>query len=109
MIKIEGKEEKREAKEYIQNIAKSSTYFSFRNGPIKKLYEEGKISDEEMKNIQEYMQDHLAYLYTVLLEENNIEKFNLIVSTMNKFYVNDDSEVAIRDDGFDGFYKSLFK
>ncbi|MGL4873763.1 MAG: hypothetical protein ACRC30_03815 [Clostridium sp.] len=109
MIKIEGQGEKREAKEYIQNIAKSSAYFAFRNGPIKNMYEEGKITDEEMKNIQEYMQDHLAYLYTVLLEENNIEKFNLIVSTMNKFYVNDESEVSIKDDGFDGFYKSLFK
>lgn len=109
MIKFEGKEEKREAKEYIQNIAKASAYFSFRNGPIKKMYEEGKIIDEDMKKIQEYMQDHLAYLYTVLLEENNIQKFDLIVSTMNKFYVNDDSEVKISDDGFDNFYKSLFK
>ncbi|WP_297635395.1 hypothetical protein [uncultured Clostridium sp.] len=109
MIKIDGKEEKREAKEYIKNIAKSSAYFSFRNGPIKKLYEEEKISDEEMKQIQEYMQDHLAYLYTVLLEENNIQKFDLIVSTMNKFYVNDDSDVKLNDDGFDNFYKSLFK
>lgn len=109
MIKIEGQETKREAKDYIKNIAKSSAYFAFRNGPVKKLYEEGKISDEEMKEMQEHMQDHLAYLYTVLLEENNIQKFDLIVSTMNKFYVNDTSDVKINDDGFDNFYKSLFK
>ena len=54
------------------------------------------------------MDDHLAYLYTVLLEENNIKKFDLIVNTMNKFYVNDTEEIVINDDGFDKFYDSLF-
>ena len=47
-------------------------------------------------------------LYTVLLEENNLKKFDLIVNTMNKFYVNDSEEVKINDDGFDKFYDSLF-
>ena len=44
----------------------------------------------------------------VLLEENNLKKFDLIVNTMNKFYVNDSEEVKINDDGFDKFYDSLF-
>lgn len=101
--------ENREVQEYIKNITKASAYFIFRNGPIKDLYKEGKINDEEMKNIQEYLQNHLAYLYNVLLEENNIKKFDLITSTMNKFYVNDDLEVKMNDDGFDNFYKSLFE
>ena len=39
------------------------------------------------------MQNHLSYLYTVLLEENNLKKFDLVISTMNKFYVNDEEEV----------------
>ena len=55
-------------KEYIAQIAKASTYFAFKNGPIKEL----------------------------------------IVNTMNKFYVNDTEEVVINDDGFDKFYDSLF-
>ncbi|MCI9071129.1 MAG: hypothetical protein HFJ14_10825, partial [Clostridium sp.] len=67
-------------KEYISNIAKASSYFIFKNGPIKNLCKEGKISEEEIRTIQIYMQDHLAYLYTVLLEENNIKKFDLIIS-----------------------------
>lgn len=94
--------------EYISNIAKASAYFAFRNGPIKNLNKEGKLSDDEVKEIQEYMQNHLAYLYTVLLEENNIKKFDLIVQTMNKFYVNDDSSVLLEDDGFNNFYEGLF-
>ena len=28
---------------------------------------------------------------------------------MNKFYVNDDLEIKMNDDGFDNFYKSLFE
>ncbi|SCK03007.1 Uncharacterised protein [uncultured Clostridium sp.] len=95
-------------KEYIAQIAKASTYFAFKNGPIKELIKNNKISEEDLKSIQRYMDDHLAYLYTVLLEENNIKKFDLIVNTMNKFYVNDTEDVVINDDGFDKFYDSLF-
>ena len=95
-------------KEYIAKIAKASTYFSFKNGPIKEMLKDNKISEEDLKEIQRYMDDHLAYLYTVLLEENNLKKFDLIVNTMNKFYVNDSDEVKINDDGFDKFYDSLF-
>lgn len=95
-------------KEYIAQIAKASTYFTFKNGPVKELVKDKKISEEDLKMIQKYMDDHLAYLYTVLLEENNIKKFDLIVNTMNKFYVNDSEEVTINDDGFDKFYDILF-
>lgn len=58
--------------------------------------------------MQIYMQNHLAYLYEVLLEENNIKKFDLIMQTMEKFYMNDQSEVLLEDSGFDNFYNGLF-
>ena len=89
--------------EYIANISKASAYFALNNGPIKEL-----VKEEEATNLQKYMQNHLSYLYTVLLEENNLKKFDLIISTMNKFYVNDKEEVLIEDDGFDKFYNNLF-
>lgn len=54
------------------------------------------------------MENHLAYLYTILLEENNLQKFDLIVQTMSKFYVNDDYKVILEDGGFDNFYNKLF-
>lgn len=95
-------------KEYISRISKASTYFAFRNGPIKKLYEEGKLTDDEFKEIQKYMENHLAYIFNVLLEENDLKKFDLIISTMNKFYINDNENVQIEDDGFDNFYNKLF-
>ena len=62
--------ENKEVKDYLKDITRASAYFIFRNGPVKKLYEEGKLSDEEIKDMQEYLQNHLAYLYNVLLEEN---------------------------------------
>ena len=95
-------------KDYIKKIAKASTYFAFKNGPIKELSKEYNISDEDVLKMQKYMHNHLAYLYTVLLEENNLKKFELITSTMDKFYVNDREDIFIEDDGFDKFYDSLF-
>ncbi|MGL5353178.1 MAG: hypothetical protein ACRDA5_07615 [Clostridium sp.] len=95
-------------KEYISKITKASAYFVFRNGPVKALNESGKINDEELKEMQIYMQNHLAYLYNVLLEESDLKKFDLIVTTMSKFYVNDEEDVKIDDEGFDTFYKKLF-
>ncbi len=95
-------------KDYIVRITKASTYFIFRNGPIKRLYEEGRLKDSDVKEMQKYMQNHLSYLYNVLLEENNLKKFDLIVSTMDKFYINDNEEIQLEDDGFDNFYNKLF-
>ena len=95
-------------KEYIVKITKASSYFIFRNGPIKELLDNKKVSQEDVKNIQIYMENHLAYLYTILLEENNLQKFDLIVQTMSKFYVNDDYKVILEDGGFDNFYNKLF-
>ena len=95
-------------KEYISRISKAATYFSFRNGPIKDIYEDGKISDDEFKEVQRYMENHLAYLFNVLLEENDLKKFDLIISTMDNFYINDNEKVQIEDDGFDNFYNKLF-
>lgn len=95
-------------KEHIERITKASNYFIFRNGPIKDLLNDKKISEEDVKNIQIYLENHLAYLYTVLLEENNLQKFDLIVQTMSKFYVNDDFKVTLDDGGFDNFYSKLF-
>lgn len=95
-------------KEYIAKISKSSAYFIFRNGPIKEMHKNGKVTDEEVKEIQIYMQNHLAYLYNVLLEENDLKKFDLIVTTMNKFFVNDEENITLDDEGFETFYKKLF-
>jgi hypothetical protein len=96
-------------KEYIERITKATAYFIFRNGPIKKLKEENKVSDEEVKEMQRYMQNHLAYLYNVLFEENDLNKFNLIVSTMDKFYINDEEKIIMEDDEFEKIYINLFK
>ena len=95
-------------KEYINKITKACSYFIFRNGPIKKLYEDGKVSDNEIKEIQKYMEGHLAYLFNTLLEENNLNKFDLIMSTMDKFYINDNEEIHLQDDGFDAIYNNIF-
>ncbi|MGL5615784.1 MAG: hypothetical protein ACRDD2_06060 [Sarcina sp.] len=100
--------DKNNVPDYIERIAKASAYFTFRNGPIKDIYEQGKLTDEELEKVQKYMQNHLAYLYKILLEESNIKKFDLIVQTMNNFYVNDKSEISYEDDGFENFYNQLF-
>lgn len=100
--------EEKQVQSYIENITKASAYFIFKNGPVKELLEQGKISEEDVKNMQCYLQNHLAYLYTVLLEENNIKKFDLVVGTMNQFYVNDSEKIKLEDGGFDMLFEGLF-
>ena len=95
-------------KEYITEITKAASCFTFKNGPIKELLSNSKITEEDYKEIQRYMENHLAYLFTVLLEENDIKKFDLIVKTMNKFYMTDNESIEINDDGFDRFFQNLF-
>lgn len=96
------------AKEHIARIAKGSSYFVFKNGPVNKLHKEGKISDEDLKSMQQYLQNHLAYLYEILLEEGNLKKYELVMNTMNQFYVNDDTDVFLEDEGFNSLYDQLF-
>ena len=77
--------DKKKPQEYIANISKASAYFTLNNGPIKDLISQGKITSEEAANLQKYMQNHLSYLYTVLLEENNLKKFDLVIMMKKKF------------------------
>lgn len=39
-------------KDYLVRITKASTYFIFRNGPVKKLYDEGKLEDSDIREMQ---------------------------------------------------------
>ena len=48
--------------EYIANIAKASSYFAFKNGPIKDLCKEGKISEEEMASCTGVTVEHYREL-----------------------------------------------
>ena len=41
-------------------------------------------------------------------KENNLKKFDLVVGTMNNFYVNDNENIELCDDGFDKFFEGLF-
>ena len=75
--------------EYIKNITKASTYFIFKNGPVKKLQEEGKLTAEEVKEMQVYMQNHLAYLYNVLLDSIFViaSSYRYFTSSSFDFYI----------------------
>lgn len=100
--------ENKQAKEYISNITKASAYYIFRNGPAKDLLKDKKLTDTDIKEMQEYLEGHLSYLYTILLDESNLKKFELVMSTMNKFYVNDQEEIELMDEGFENLYEQLF-
>ena len=60
------------------------------------------LTIEAMKNEEERISKQRKAL------ENNLKKFDLVISTMNKFYVDDKEEVLLADDGFDKFYENLF-
>lgn len=85
--------------ENISNISKAVTHFAFRNGPIEDMHadETKNITDEDMKKLNKYMVNRVAYIFNLILEDRWIE-FNFLVESTNLFYGGHWDE-AVQDDG----------
>lgn len=86
-------------KENINKISKALTHFAFRNGPIEDMHAdpEKNITDEDMKKLNKYMVNRLAYVFTLIIEEKWGELNFLVEQTDLMFGGEWDN--AIPDDG----------
>ena len=50
-------------------LSKVLTHYLFRNGPVEEMYAEGKLSDEEMKLINQFMVNRICGLLQIASEE----------------------------------------
>ena len=69
--------------ETIDGISKAITQYAFRNGPIEEMHANNKLSQKDMKKLNEYMANRIAGLSTVLSKgdyDNVIEVLSFYAS-----------------------------
>ncbi len=55
--------------ENIDGIAKALTHYAFRNGPVEDMHADGKLSQNDMKELNKYMVNRLAGILVAIYEE----------------------------------------
>ena len=54
--------------ENIDALAKALTHYVFRHGPVENMHVNGQLSQEDMKVLNKYMVNHLAWILTRVFE-----------------------------------------
>ena len=71
----------------INMISKAITHFAFRNGPIEDMHAHpnNQLSESDMKTLNKFMVNRLAYIFTLIIEERWIE-FDLLIRNTDWMY-----------------------
>lgn len=85
-------------KENLDLIARAVTHFAFRNGPVEDMHADpnSQLSEEDMKTLNVFMVNRMAYIFDLIMEERWIE-FSVMVDS-NGLYGQDWNK-AVPDDG----------
>lgn len=78
-------------------MAKAITHFAFRNGPIEDIHANNQLSQEDMKTLNKFMVNRLAYICECILTEK-WEEISFLVKLYDFMYGHDWDE-ATPDDG----------
>ncbi|WP_068505801.1 hypothetical protein [Paenibacillus kribbensis] len=86
-------------KENINMIAKAITHIAFRNGPIEDMHAHpnNQLSESDMKTLNKFMVNRIAYVFQLIIEERWIE-LDFLIRNTDRWYGHgwDDAEP---DDG----------
>lgn len=83
--------------ENIDMISKAVTHFVFRNGPVEDMHANGQLSQDDMKVLNKFMVNRLAYIFQLIIEDRWIE-FEFLVKTVGSMS-GTDWDRAEPDDG----------
>lgn len=66
--------------ENLNMISKAITHFAFRNGPVETMHAHpnNQLSEEDMKKLNKFMVNRLAYVFTLIIEERWLEFDHLV-------------------------------
>ncbi|QUL55194.1 hypothetical protein KDC22_00950 [Paenibacillus tritici] len=80
-------------------ISKAVTHFAFRNGPIEDMHAtpNNQLSEEDMKTLNKFMVNRLAYIFKLVIEERWME-FDFLIKSTDRLYGHSWDE-AEPDDG----------
>ncbi|MFA7436498.1 MAG: hypothetical protein WC006_09065 [Bacilli bacterium] len=85
------------------DLAKASTVFAFRNGPVENMHAKNQLSQSDMKILNKFMVNRLAYIFKLLLQEEWVYLMNLVEDYL--IFASDWDEPEIDD----GFNKDILK
>ncbi|MHB1652322.1 MAG: hypothetical protein ACYCVD_07570 [Desulfitobacteriaceae bacterium] len=83
--------------ENVGKIAKALTHFAFRNGPVEDIHANEQLSQDDMKTLNKFMVNRLAYVFKLIQEERWIE-FNTLIRSY-EWYGHDWDEPELDDGG----------
>lgn len=84
--------------ENIDKLAKATTHFAFRNGPIENIHSYGNIDDEEMKILNKFMVNRLAYIWSLIIQNKWFE-LEYLIDSYDRDYGQDWDKADIDDGG----------
>lgn len=94
----------------INMIAKAITHFAFRNGPIEDMHAHpnNQLSESDMKTLNKFMVNRIAYIFTLIIEERWIE-FDLLIRNTDWMYGHGWDEAEPDDGGTRKLIEMLMK
>ncbi|WP_083659881.1 MULTISPECIES: hypothetical protein [Paenibacillus] len=66
--------------ENIDMISKAVAHFAFRNGPIEDMHADGQLSESDMKKLNKFVHNRLAYVFQLIVQDRWLELDFLIKS-----------------------------
>jgi len=74
-------------KDNLNMISKAITHFAFRNGPVEDMHADpnSQLSEADMKTLNKFMVNRLAYVFTLIIEERWLE-FDFLIRSTDQFY-----------------------
>ena len=96
MRRMEKRKKIREdAKRLANNLAKATTIYTFRNGPVKDVYAEGKFTQEDIRILGENMTERLGEIFYLLLSGRGEDIEYLLA--LSSFYTKERKDVNLEE------------
>lgn len=84
--------------ENIDKLSKAITHFVFRSGPVESIHSKGHLDDKEMMVLNKFMVNRLAYMWSLLIQENWME-LEFLINSYDSLYGHDWDKAEIDDGG----------
>ncbi len=94
----------------LTKIVKAITHFAFRNGPIEDMHADGEknITEEDMKKLNKFMVNRLAYIVNLIKQEKWFE-LNFLIESTDRFFGHQWDNAEIDDGGMEDLMKNNLK
>ena len=79
-------------------LAKAATAYAFRNGPVEDIHADGRISEEEMKQLNQFLVRRLGEIFYLLRQRNSNDLTYLLAFASESTHGWDNLDLSELDD-----------